>query len=438
MLNAPRLELGSFPVHEIAFGGATRYEAGRLEVDKAAVLANLRDDARIASADLEIAAPGESVRIWPVRDVIEPRVKAEGPGVCCPGACGRAIATVGSGRTHRLSGMGVAEVSSVNWHDAGGDFVETFLDMCGPYGGMYPYAALRMLCLVVEPDTALGIEAQNDAVHKAALTVSDALAAAVKELEPPEREVFELTGADAALPRVIYIQCVHSPQAMSGSPTSFCTGTYGLTQLTPPWFLHPNEILDGALSGPYRTAFAMSWTLVNNPLFLDLYRRHGRDWNFLGVIALRTEWTTQHEKQLMANQTAKLAQQLGAQGAMVTWDAGGNEFIEVIRTVQACERLGIKTVFLTSEDDATEGAPTMLEPLPEADAIVSTSFFNNHTLAIPEAPPVERVIGLQEKAIRGDRRAGTGRETMVPTSGALPVPWRYDDHYGFNSLSCIE
>ncbi len=437
-----RLELGTFPVEEIAFGNRTRYEflgdAGRLEVDKDAVLAAIREDPRIESAELEIARPGESVRIWPVRDVIEPRVKAEGPGVAYPGACGRPITTVGQGRTHRLGGMGIVEVSSVNWHDAGGDYVETFLDMCGPYGEMYPYAKLHNLCVVVEPDTALGIEAQNDAAHKAALTVNDLLGAAIKELEPPETEVFELGQADPALPGVVYIQCVHSPQAMSGSPTSFCTGTYGLTQLTPPWYLHPNEILDGALSGPYRTAFAMSWPLVNNPLHLDLYRRHGRDWNFLGVIALRTEWTTQHEKQLMANQTAKLALRLGAGGALVTWDAGGNEFIEVIRTVQACEQLGIKTVFLTSEDDATEGAPTMLEPLPEADAIVSTSFFNNHTLGIPEAPPVERVIGLVEKAIRGDRRAGTGRDTMAPTSGSLPVPWRYDDHYGFNSLSCIE
>ncbi len=432
------LEIGTFPVKQLKLGGATRYDAGTLEVDEAGVLTAVRDDPRIASAALELALPGESVRIWPVRDVIEPRIKAEGPGMVYPGICGRSIATVGAGRTHRLGGMGIVEVSGVNWHDAGGDFVETFLDMSGPYGEMYPYAKLNNLCLVVEPDPALGIEAQNDAVHKAALTVNDRVAEAVRELEPPERETFQLTPADGVLPKVIYIQCIHSPQAMSGSQTSFCTGTYGLTQLTPPWYLNPNEILDGALNGPYRTAFAMSWTLVNNPLLLDLYRRHGRDWDFLGVIVLRTEWTTQHEKQLMANQTAKLAQTLGAQGAMVTWDAGGNEFIEVIRTVQACERLGIKTVFLTSEDDATEGAPTMLEPLPEADAIVSTSFFNNHTLEVPEAPPVERVIGLKEKAIRGDRRAGTGRDTMVPTSGGLPVPWRYDDHYGFNSLSCIE
>jgi glycine reductase len=435
-----RLELGSFPVTEVVFGARTRYDAGRLVVDREAALAAVREDPRIATADLDIARPGESVRIWPVRDVIEPRVKVAGPGVCYPGICGRDIATVGQGRTHRLAGLGVVEVSSVNWHDAGGDFVETYLDMAGPYGQMYPYHRLINLCLVVEPDPALGEESRNYAVHRAALAVADHVAAAVRDLEPPEREVFTLAPVDPALPRVVYIWCVHSPQAMSGSPSAFCTATYGLTQLTPPWLMHPNEIIDGALTGPYRTAFAMSWTVANNPLFLDLYRRHGRDWNFLGVIVLRTEWTTQTEKQLMANQTAKLASMIGAQGAVVTWDAGGNEFIEVMRAIQGCERLGIKTVFLTSEDDATDGAPTMLEPLPEADAIVSTSFFKNSTLGVPDAPAVSRVIGLPTKSVAGDRRTGIGRgrDAVVPTAGPLPAPWRYDDHYGFGTLSCIE
>ena len=427
-----QLEVGTFPVQQITFGSQTRYQHGHLEVDRAAVLESVRRDPRIASADLELAHPGESVRIWPVRDVLEPRIKVEGPGVIYPGACGRSITTVGQGRTHRLSGMGIVEVSSVNWHDAGGDYVEICLDMSGPWAEMLPQSKLINLCLVVEPDPGLGNEAQNEAVHKAALVVNDQIAAATRHLIPPSREVFALHEVDPALPKVVYIWCVHSPQAMSGSATAFCTMTYGLTQLMPPWFLHPNEILDGALTGPYRTAFAMSWTVVNNPLLLDLYRRHGVDWQFLGVISLRTEWTTQHEKQLMANQTAKLAKQLGAQGALVTWDAGGNEFIEVIRTIQACEQLGIKTVFLTSEDDATEAAPTMLEPLAEADAIVSTSFFKTSTLRIPDLPAVERVIGRQEKAL------GPLRNQLVPTAGPLPPPPRFDDHYGFGSLSCIE
>src|ERR671923_2438100 len=414
-----QLEIGTFPVTRVSFGARTRYDNGHLEVDKEAVLEAVHRDPRIASADLELAYPGESVRIWPVRDVIEPRIKVEGPGVVYPGMCGRPITTVGQGRTHRLAGMGVTEVSGVNWHEAGGDYVEIFLDMSGPWAELIPMSSLLNVCAVVEPERALGSEAQNLAVHNAALLVADRLAAAVQDLHPQEREIFELRPVDPALPKVVYIQCIHSPQAMSGSLHTFCTTTYGLTQLTPPWLFHPNEVLDGAITGPYRTALAMSWTVANNPLLLNLYRRHGVDWNFLGVIGLRTEWTTQHEKQLMANQTAKLAQMLGAQGAIVTWDAGGNEFIEVIRTIQACERLGIKTVFLTSEDDATGGAPTMLEPLREADAIVSTSFFKNVTLGVPPAPAVARVIGLPTKKILRGSTLGlhAGADSTIPTAG---------------------
>ena len=427
-----RLEMGTFPVLDIVFASQSRWQNGLLEVNRDELLHLVHDDPRIVKAELELARPGESVRIWPVRDVIEPRVKVDGPGLAYPGICGRPITTVGEGRTHRLSGMGVVEVSEVPWHRAGGDYVEVFLDMSGPWADLIPMSRLLNLCLVVEPDPALGNDAQNDAVHKAALVVSDHLAATTINLTPTQQEVFDLSDVDPRLPGVVYIWCLHSPQAMSGSLTTFCTNTYGLTQLTPPWLFHPNEVLDGAITGPYRTPFANSWTVANNPVLLELYRRHGVDLNFLGVIALRTEWTTQHEKQLVANQTGKLAKMLGAQGAFVTWDAGGNEFIEVIRTIQVCERLGIKTVFLTSEDDPTGGAPTLLEPLTEADAIVSTGFFKASLLGIDSLPPMERVIGSPTRTI------GPLRDQIVPAAGPLPMPWRYDDHYGFNRLSCFE
>ena len=50
------------------------------------------------------------------------------------------------------------------------------------------------------------------------------------------------------------------------------------------------------------------------------------------------------------------------------------------------------------------------------------------------------MIGLREKTVHRGSRVGLhgGADTTLPTSGPLPPPWCYDDHYGFTSLSCIE
>ena len=51
-----------------------------------------------------------------------------------------------------------------------------------------------------------------------------------------------------------------------------------------------------------------------------------------------------------------------------------------------------------------------------------------------------RVIGLSTKTARRGSTVGLhgGADAALLTAGPLPPPWRYDDHYGFNSLSCIE
>jgi glycine reductase len=232
---------------------------------------------------------------------------------------------------------------------------------------------------------------------------------------------------------VVYIPGIHSSEATSSSPSTFCTSVYGVSGLTPPWALHPNELLDGAVSGPYRTAFATSWMQVNNPVLHEMLKRHGTEFDFVSCVVLRTEWTTQAGKDLVAQETAKLAKLLGADGAIVTWDAGGNEFMEVIRTVQECERLGIKTVFLTTEDRSAEGVSTMLEPVVEADAMVSAgTIFPIEEIGLGQLPAVDRVIGSPEKL------EGSLRNMAVPTGGPLPPPRRYDDHYGINRFTCVD
>ena len=92
-----RLELVSFPVREVKFGKQTAYKEGVLEIDKEELVALVLQDKKIASADLDVAFPGDQTRITFIRGVVEPRVKVSGPGCVFPGILGP-VETVGEGR----------------------------------------------------------------------------------------------------------------------------------------------------------------------------------------------------------------------------------------------------------------------------------------------------------------------------------------------------
>ena len=70
-----RLELVSFPVTMVRRGAQTRYQNGALEIDIDDLSALVMSDPKVASADLDIAFPGEKTRIVRVRDAVEPRIK---------------------------------------------------------------------------------------------------------------------------------------------------------------------------------------------------------------------------------------------------------------------------------------------------------------------------------------------------------------------------
>lgn len=79
-----RLEVGNIFIKDIQFGDSTKVENGVLYVNKQELISELSNDEHIKSIDMEIVRPGESVRIAPVKDVIEPRVKVEGNGGIFP------------------------------------------------------------------------------------------------------------------------------------------------------------------------------------------------------------------------------------------------------------------------------------------------------------------------------------------------------------------
>ena len=432
-----KLELGKFPVSEVCEGPQTAYHNGVLTLDTKSLTGLVLENPAILHARVEIARPGDSTRIVGFHDIVAPQVKVAGPGVAYPGICGRPAEFVGRGRTHRVDGVGVVNLGDTEPPPGGvaekmPQPFDTVFDMSGPSASIIPYSRLNNVCLVLNTDRNLSDAARTWAAEDATLRVSDAIAETVREATPDEVETYESPEAEGDLPRVVYISCHNSREHFADSLRAYGTSVYGLSRLNAPWLLNPNEWLDGAVAGKD------SWILANNPVITDLYSRHNRDLIFAGCIAIRTRWSQQVEKDVTSNQAAKIAQQLGATGAVVTWDAGGNDFMEVIRTVQACEKVGINVVFLTFEEHPDNGSP-LLEPLPEARAIVTTGWGRNELMSaasIPEydrpLPSVERVIGRQ--TIMANQNAQSGQ---IDSHSELRS-FLWVDRYGSTSWSAFD
>lgn len=430
-----RLDMGIFPVRQILFDTETRLDGDVLRVDKDELRRLVLEDPRISDVEIELAEPGESARVIHVCDAIEPRIKIEGPGVCYPGVLGP-VDTVGRGVTQRLQGMAV--VLSAEYprlvETGVGAVHEAILEMSGP-GALSPLSHTLNLVLVLTLAPGHSQGDYNQAVHMAGMKVSHRLARTTVGENPPERRHYELMPVQPGLPKVVY---VHQMFTQLNLPAPYLTW-YGLyiTDWMPLW-VHPNEIMDGALLPSTVGSDAVqptSWEHVNNPVIQRLYQAHGRDVEFLGVILHRTRFEVFEEKQLSANQAAKLAKLMGADGAIITWLGAGNAFIEGMLTVQAMEREGIKTVFMTYEHGGKEGveAPLMFT-VPEADALVSVGSLDRPMTL----PPVERVIGGQDLNL--DPEAGDRR---IQAAGEIKLDWYLPiasgvDLWGFGQQTCVE
>ena len=167
-----------------------------------------------------------------------------------------------------------------------------------------------------------------------------------------------------------------------------------------PTSIHPNEYLDGALTTDARTGTGGStctWGWMNKPVIFRLLREHGKTLNFLGVILQRRLFEAELGKGVTAACTSQMARLIGADGAIITRTVGsGANFVDVMLTVQACERKGIETIFLTPEWGGKDGTelPFMFYA-PEAVSMVSTG---STDLEFKFSRP-EKVIGLGESGL---------------------------------------
>ncbi|CAN5692096.1 glycine/sarcosine/betaine reductase component B subunit [soil metagenome] len=430
-----QLDIGSFPVNKIVFDRETRLDSDVLKVSRSELEELIRGDSRLAEVKIDIVEAGESARVIHVCDAIEPRIKVSGPGGCYPGVLGP-VDTVGQGVTHRLKGMSV--VVSAEYprllETGTGAAHEAILEMSGP-GALGPLSQLVNLVLAISFAPGHALADYHQALRAAGFKLAERLAQTTVGKDPPEVERYALSSPGPGLPKVVYI---HQSLTQLNLPIPFITwyGSY-VTDWMPLW-VHPNEVLDGALLPGAQGGHAVkptSWEHVNNPVIEHLYKAHGKDLDFAGVIFHRTRFEVFEDKQLSANQAAKLARLLEADGAIITWIGAGNAFIEAMLTVQALERQGIKSVLMTYEHGGQEGleAPLMYT-VPEADAVVSIGSLDRPI----SLPHVDRVIGgndLNIKPESGDERILSADEMKL--DWYLPVLSAVD-HWGFGKQTCVE
>jgi len=425
-----RLELHKVRINGLAFSDRTYASEGVLYICKEEAVRLIAEDGRFLSVSVDIARPGESTRIIPVKDVIEPRVKIGKnnyfPGFFAP------MERAGSGKTLVLDGAAVVTCGPIV------AFQEGFIDMSGPGADYTPFSQTYNIVLSVTPSEGIEKHAYEAALREAGLKLAVYLArccaengAAADEIQVFEKDdVFEWNKKGAALPKVVYL-CMNITQGLLHD-----TYLYGSNLRTSfPVLLHPNELLDGAMvSGNCVSACDKNttWHHLHNPVVQTLYARHGSEIDFLGVIA--TQESTMLEGKLRAAEVnLSIAQQLGAEGVIISEEGYGNPDTDLCLNAKKFEQAGIKAVVISDESAGTDGASQSLaDSTPELVAFVSTGNVNE----MIEVPAMDRVIGYREAI----SLLSGGSEESLKSDGSMSVELQSiiasTAEIGFGKLGC--
>lgn len=381
-----RLEIGNIHIKDIQFADTTKVENSTLFVNKDEMIKEINTDDRVASVDLDIAKPGESVRITPVKDVIEPRVKVEGKGGIFPGFLSK-VDQVGEGRTHVLKGAAVVTTGKIV------GFQEGIVDMTGPGAEYTPFSKTLNLVVIGEPVEGLLQHEHEEAIRLLGYRAAQYLGEAAREVEPDEiktyetKPIFEQAAEYPDLPKVAYVYMLQTQGLLHD------TYVYGVdAKKIIPTFIYPTEVMDGAIvSGNCVSACDKNPTYVhmNNPIIHDMYERHGKDYNFMGVV-ITNENVYLADKERHSNMVAKLVEWLGVDAVIISEEGFGNPDADLIMNCKKIAAKGIKTVVVTDEYAGQDGASQSLaDSDPSADACV-TGGNANQTIVLPK---LDKVIG---------------------------------------------
>jgi hypothetical protein len=332
---------------------------------------------------VDVVRGGDPVRITHVLDAVEPRIRPDGRAAFPTE--GRA----GEGRTNRLDGVVVLSCLDFPAEERPLHEQESVVDLAGPGAELTPFAADTNVVLTFGARDGLGNEELEAWARGTALSVAEELARPTLDASPDEVERFKLGPVPDAVPSIAALVQLSDLgplyyQYLYGVPV----GRTGL-----PHAVDPAELLDGAVtSGEYHWAGLRNPTIVfqRNALVRTLYREHGRRLRFAGLVLMRGYEQTADDKQRAATAAAKAAVALGADGAVITTDAGGNSHTDVMLTVRACEEAGVRTTAIVAEmADPGSTSSGLTDWVAEADSIVSAG---NAEELVPAWTPA-RVLG---------------------------------------------
>ena len=422
-----RLELGKINIKDVQFGGETKVSEGVLYVNAEEIKALISEDERVTTIEVELARPGESIRITPVKDVIEPRVKLEGGGMF-PGVISK-VSTVGSGKTLALKGAGVVTTGRIV------GFQEGIIDMTGPGADYTPFSKLQNVVLNIDVSKELQQHEHEEVIRMAGLKTAHFIAEKAKDVPADETEVFETEPYLESvkkypdLPKVAYVLMLQSQGLLHD------TYVYGVdAKKTLSTMLSPTEIFDGAIiSGNCVSACDKNTTYhhINNPVVEELFKEHGKTLNFVTVI-ITNENVYLADKERSSDWTAKTAEFLGLDGVIVSQEGFGNPDTDLIMNCKKIEDKGIKTVIITDEYAGRDGASQSLADAdPKANAVVTGGNANE----VIKLPKLDKVIGDITVV---DRIAG-GFDGSLEEDGSITAELQVitgaTNEMGFNKLS---
>lgn len=216
----------------------------------------------------------------------------------------------------------------------------------------------------------------------------------VKNLEPEWVENFSWGRPVAEhLPGVIYVYQVQSQGPMRRTYLNgiACDGR-------DPMMVSPLAILGGAIiSGNYVLCGQRNATIFHaeNLVIRQLLQQHARTLDFRAVI-LTTAASSEADKRTIADQVAQLATHVHAEGAIVTKEGGGNTTVDLMLTIDALERAGVKTAGVVNEMAGAHGDQSpLITHTPTANALVSTGNVDQVVELSPNAQVIGGIGGTQ-------------------------------------------